>query len=72
MSAELRCAGCGRIGEVPKIRWSNTEPALPPLHPRFGWHADGKPALLCPACEKLLARRQQTGRRAGTQRGTST
>jgi hypothetical protein len=67
MTAPLRCAGCGCEGRVPTINWRTDPDALPPLHARFGWHADpGKPAMLCPSCEKALTQRKaRRARRAG-------
>jgi hypothetical protein len=51
----LRCAGCGTAGRMPTIVVDRLqEPPEPPLQPVFVWHADGRPALLCPACRCRL------------------
>ena len=57
--ASLQCAGCGCPGHPPVILHDRTQ--APPgavLTPVFGWHVDGRPALLCAAC-----RARNTGRR---------
>ena len=48
MSAPLRCAGCGVEGH-PRVvvhdgRQRRPGAVLPPV---FGWHSDGRPALVC-------------------------
>jgi hypothetical protein len=60
----LRCAGCGCQGEAPKIRYQADPDALPVLKPVFGWHDDGRPALLCPGCAKRMRRNGGRGRYA--------
>ena len=65
-AAELHCAGCGARGHAPAIRWDKS--AVPPddvvIRPAFGWHQDGKPALLCDSCRARLAKRRKRGRPA--------
>jgi hypothetical protein len=58
----LRCAGCGRPGEAPRI-WNKPEdrPEVV-LTPVFNWHADGRPALLCAPCRKTAFAARKTGR----------
>jgi hypothetical protein len=60
MTAELRCAGCGCEGRAPTLVWDRaTADPRPILVPVFGWHADGKPALLCEACRRTMAKRRR-------------
>jgi hypothetical protein len=55
---DQRCAGCGAAGEPPRIVWdrSQEQPGVV-LVPVFGWHADGRPALLCASCKRKVAYR---------------
>jgi hypothetical protein len=59
----LRCAGCGAAGQPPTIVWDKR--AVPPgvvLVPVFGWHEDGRPALLCPTCKRRLKKNRGRAR----------
>ena len=62
--APLRCAGCGVAGTEPRVIWDRSAPEaqVPVLVPCFGWHADGKPALLCGTCKRQLAKRRGRAR----------
>jgi hypothetical protein len=61
--APLTCAGCGIAGTEPRIVWDRSQaPATAVLTPVFGWHADGRPALLCEACKRQLAKRRGRAR----------
>jgi hypothetical protein len=59
----LTCAGCGCPGQPPVIVWTRSQaPSGAVLVPVFGWHPDGKPALLCPTCKRHLAKRRGRAR----------
>jgi hypothetical protein len=59
-----RCACCSHAGEPPRIVWDRSkEPPGVVLTPVFGWHADGRPALLCSSCKAKAAKARMTGRR---------
>ena len=61
----LRCAGCGAAGHPPVIVYARSE--APPgvvLTPVFGWHTDGRVALLCCSCKAKAAKARKTGRSA--------
>jgi hypothetical protein len=64
----LRCAGCGCEGRRSTIIWARSAPEAqtPVLGVVFGWHADGRPALLCASCRKRLQRRARRKPRAAT------
>jgi hypothetical protein len=49
-----RCSGCG-IGET-------AEPQTTKLEEVLGWHADGRPALLCRHCLRCLRRNRGRAR----------
>jgi hypothetical protein len=55
----LRCAGCGRPGEAPRI-WHKPEdkPAIV-LLPQFGWGDPPRTVLLCGDCKGKLRRRRR-------------
>jgi hypothetical protein len=62
-----RCAGCGAAGHPPTIVWDQVQ--APPgvvLVPVFGWHPDGRPALLCPNCKRNLTKRRGRARYSKT------
>jgi hypothetical protein len=60
--APLRCAGCNRPGEPPRI-WHRPEdrPAVT-LTPVFGWGAPPRTVLLCQDCRAKLRRRRRKGK----------
>jgi hypothetical protein len=61
----LHCAGCGCEGRMPTIVMDKAqEPPEPPLSAVFGWHEDGRPALLCPSCNRGLRRNRGRARYA--------
>jgi hypothetical protein len=59
----LRCSGCGAEGHPPVV--VHDERQLPPgtvFTPVFGWHADGRPALLCGKCRGRLGKNRGRAR----------
>jgi hypothetical protein len=61
----LHCAGCGCAGRMPTIVVGRSEdPPEPPLVSVFGWHADGRPSLLCPSCKRGYRRNRGRARYA--------
>jgi hypothetical protein len=63
MSAELRCVGCGCEGRGPAIVWDRAvADPRPVLRPAFDRHPDGKPALVCGACRRSMAKRRRKSR----------
>jgi hypothetical protein len=61
-SQALRCAGCGAAGHAPTIVYDKAAAPGVPLTPVFGWHEDGRPALLCPACKRRLQKNRGRAR----------
>jgi hypothetical protein len=59
----LRCAGCGAAGHPPVIVHDRSQapPGAVPT-PVFGWHPDGRPALLCGPCKRRLTKNRGRAR----------
>jgi hypothetical protein len=58
----LRCAGCGAVGEPPRIWHKPEDRPDVVLQPVFDWHPDGRPALLCGDCRRGLKRNRGRAR----------